>query len=403
MVRRTTAWFSLLLRFAVDGLSRQPGRSALTMLSMAVGTTSVVAVVSIGLVGREYVVGLIEGVGSNLVIAHGTGDGINPEEIAFDDIAAFVQQVPGIKAIAPLLGSGDTLYLRGKAQPVSVLGVTPSFERVRNLVMVDGRFFTEREEAGAAKVCVISRELAERLFGRLEIKGDWIRLFNLRFRVLGVYREGVQSAAVVGKSEVAGLVVVIPFSSLRALADIRFVDVVYVQAASREAVTAVKDGIRDVLRSRHRTLESFKVESLDQYLVLAQRIFDAITLGLMAIATVSLLVAGIGIMNIMMVTVTERTSDVGIRLALGAGKRAVLVQFLLEASILSLVGGILGVAFGAGLPVYVGFLYNIDVPISLASMGVAFGVSLCVGLFFGIYPARKAANMNIVDALGYQQ
>jgi putative ABC transport system permease protein len=401
MARHTTAWFRLLLRFAVEGLVRQPGRSLLTMLSMAVGTTSVVAVVSIGLVGRHYVVGLIEGVGANLVIAYGTGDGINPEEIAFDDVNVFAEEVPEIRDLAPVVGSSDTLYIRGSAQPVSVLGVTPAYERVRNLVMVRGRFLTEQEEAGAAKVCVISRELAERLFGRPEVEDEWLRLFNLRFRIVGMYREGVESAAAVGKSEAAGLVAMVPLSTLRNLSDARFVDVLYVQAASRDAVDSVKRGIAKVIASRHRSLASFKIESLDRYLVLAQQIFNAVTLGLMAIATVSLLVGGIGIMNIMLVTVTERTSDVGIRLALGAGRRAVLFQFLLEASILSLSGGILGVVVGAGLPAYVGFLYNIDVPISLPSMVVAFSVSVGVGLFFGIYPARKAANMNIVDALGW--
>jgi putative ABC transport system permease protein len=385
----------------VDGLAAQPGRSALTMLGMAIGTASVVAVVSIGLVGRQYVVSLIEGVGSNLVFAYGTGDGVNPEEIAFDDIEVFVEQVPGIQAVAPVLSGGDTLYIRGKPQPVSVLGVPPSYQQVRNLVMVHGQFLTEHDEASAAKVCVISRELARRLFGRFEIEDEWIRLFNLRFRVVGVYREAVESAAAVGKSEAAGLVAMIPFASLRNLSDVRFVDVVYIQATDREAVAGVVSGIEEVLSSRHRSLESFRVESLDQYLILAQRISEAVTVGLMAIAAVSLLVAGIGIMNIMMVTVTERTSDIGIRLALGAGRRAVLIQFLLEASILSLLGATLGIALGAGIPVYVGLLYDVTVPISAASVLVAFGVSVGVGLFFGFYPARKAANMNIVDALGY--
>jgi putative ABC transport system permease protein len=392
----------LLLRFAVEGLTAQPGRSLLTVLGMAIGTASVVVVVSIGLVGREYVVSLIEGVGSNLVIAYGTGDGVNPEEISFEDIDVFKKQVPGIRAIAPVLGGGDTLYIGGKAQPVSVLGVTPAFKQVRNLVMVSGRFFSEHEEASGAKVCVITEELAQRLFPGEDVRGGWVRFFNLRFRVLGVYREAVESAAAVGKSEAAGLVAMVPFSTLRNLSDVRYVDVVYIQSASARAVAGVMQGVRNVLAARHRTLESFRVESLEQYLILAQQVSDAVTLGLMGIAAVSLLVAGIGIMNIMMVTVTERTSDIGIRLALGAGRRAVLVQFLMEASILSLVGGALGIALGAGIPLYAGVVYEVHVPISLASVGVAFGVSVAVGLFFGLYPARKAAGMNIVDALGYQ-
>jgi putative ABC transport system permease protein len=402
MARHTTEWFRLLLRFAADSLAAQPVRSALTMLGMAIGTASVVAVVSIGLVGREYVVGLIEGVGSNLVFAYGTGDGVNPDEIEFDDIPVFRDRVPAVRAIAPVLVGGDAIYIHGKAQPVSVLGVTPEYYRVRNLLTVHGRFLTSQEETNAAKVCAISKELALRRFGRVDVENESIRLYNLRFRIIGVYREAVGTAATVGQSEAAGLVAMIPYSTLKALSDVRFVDVVYFEAESPELVPVVMDGVTDVLASRHRTMQSFRVESLEQYVAIAKRVSDAVTLGLMGIAAVSLLVAGIGIMNIMMVTVAERTSDIGIRLALGAGRRAVLVQFLLEAAILSLIGGSLGVALGAGIPVYVGLLYRVEVPVSLASVIIAFTVSAAVGLFFGLYPARRAANMNIVDALGYQ-
>jgi putative ABC transport system permease protein len=268
--------------------------------------------------------------------------------------------------------------------------------------MVHGRFLSEQEEASAAKVCVISHELAQRLFGRQEIHDEWIRLFNLRFRIVGVYREAVGVAAAVNQSEAAGLVAVMPFSTLRNLGTVRVVDVIYFQAESPEAVPALVAGVTSVLEADQRQADSFRVESLDQYLLLAHRVSDAVTVGLMGIAAVSLLVGGIGIMNIMMVTVTERTADIGIRLALGAGRRAVLLQYLLEAAVLSLVGGVLGVVLGAGIPVYVGVLYDVAVPVSFASVLVAFGVSVAVGLFFGLYPARKAADMNIVDALGYQ-
>lgn len=393
--------YSLLLRFAIDGMRAQPGRSLLTIIGMAIGTASVVAVVSIGLVGRAYILHLIEGVGSNLVFAHGNDEGLNPEDIAFEDIAAIEARVPGIRAIAPVLRRGDTLHIRGEAQPIRVVGVPPAYEQVRNLETVSGRFFTEHEETGAAKVCVLSRELAEKLYGHVEIAGATLHLLNLRFRVLGVYQERVQSAAAVGKSEAAGATALVPFSTLRNLSDVRYVDVVFLEAESAAAVPGVVAGIKDVLASRHRTIASFKVDSLDQYLVLAQQVSDAITLGLMAIAAVSLLVAGIGIMNIMLVTVTERTADIGIRLALGAGRRAVLIQFLLEAALLSLTGGTLGVALGAGLPLYLGFLYGVAVPVSGVSVVVAFGVSVGVGVFFGLYPARRAARMNIITALGY--
>ena len=401
MATRGTASLSLLLRFALDGLVGQRGRSLLTMLGMAIGTASVVAVVSIGLVGRQYVVSLIEGVGSNLVFAYGIGGGVNPEELEFDDLKAFEQRVPSVQAIAPVLNGNETLYLRGHPQVISVLGATPSYRTVRNLIVLFGRFLTEHEEATSAKVCVISRELAQRRFGSIEIGDQWLRLFGLRFRIVGVYREGVESAAAVDKSEAAGLTVIVPFSTFRNVSKVRWVDVVYFQATSPEAVPVVVNSVRSVLKSRHRSLGSFKVASLDRYLVLVDQISDAVSLGLIAIAAVSLLVGGIGIMNIMLVTVTERTQDIGIRLALGAGRRDVLLQFLLEAAILSFGGSVVGAGLGTGLPVYIGFLYDVSVPVSLVSIVVAFTVSVGVGVFFGLYPAQKAANMNIIDALGY--
>jgi putative ABC transport system permease protein len=401
MARRTTAWLKLLLRFAIDAIVAQRGRSLLTILGMAIGTASVVGVVSIGLLGRAYVVGLIEGVGSNLVFTYGTGRGVNPEEIAFGDVRAFELGVPGIRAVAPVLHSSELVPIRGEIQQVTVLGVTPAYERVRNMVVVSGRFFSPSDDRQGAKVCVISEDLAREIYGSTQVPDEALRLFGLRFQIVGVFREGVESAAAVQKSEAAGLAALIPFATFRNLSDIRYIDVVYIQAVSPVAVPDVVHGVTEVLTRRHREISNFKVESLDQYLVLAQRISRAVTMGLTAIAAVSLLVGGIGIMNIMLVTVTERTSDIGIRLALGAGQRAIMVQFLLEASILSLVGGVLGIVLGAGLPVYAGWLYGVDVPVSGLSVGVAFTVSVGVGLFFGYYPARKAASMNIVDALGY--
>jgi len=295
----------------------------------------------------------------------------------------------------------ELLPIAGEVRQVTVLGVTPAYERVRNMVVESGRFFNVSEEARGEKVCVISEDLAVELFGTPEMRSASLRLFGLRFRIVGVYREGVESAAAVQKSEAAGLAALIPFSTFRNLSDVRYADVVYIQAASPAAVPDVVEGVTAVLAARHRNISNFKIESLDQYLVLAQRVSRAVTLGLTAIAAVSLFVGGIGIMNIMLVTVSERTSDIGIRLALGAGTRAIMVQFLLEAAILSLVGGVLGVILGAGLPLYIGLLYGVAVPVSGLSVLIAFTVSVGVGLFFGYYPARKAAGMNIVDALGY--
>ena len=343
MARYTTAWLRLLLRFAWDSLASQRGRSALTMLGMAIGTASVVTVVSIGLLGREYVVGLIEGVGSNLVYAYGNGDGINPEEVSFTDVEVLADRVRGVAAIAPVLNADHTISVRGQPRALTVLGVTPSYVRVRNIVVESGHFLTERDGANAEKVCLLSVELAQKLFGGAPPRDAALRLFELRFRVIGVFREGVESAAAVQKSEVSRFTALIPFSTFRNVSSERDIDVVYLQAESAERVPEVVAQVREVLASRHRSLESFNVESLNRYLELAEQVSDALTLVLIAIAGVSLLVGGIGIMNIMLVTVSERTRDIGIRLALGARRRDILLQFLAESGILSVTGGVLGV------------------------------------------------------------
>ncbi len=396
------AWHRLLLRLAWEGLQGQRGRSLLTMLAMGIGTASVVVVVSIGLVGRDYVVSLIEGVGSNLVFAYGTGIGPNPTELSFEDLDLLRQRVRGVSALAPVLDDTATLPIDGEPRVVAVLGSTASYYQVRNLRMLQGRFFSDTEDRNFAKVCVISKELHRDLFGGRKLEDAYLRLFDLRFRIIGVYREGVESAAALEKSEAAGLVAIVPFWTLKHVGNTRTINVVYMQAESPEAVPTVVADTREVLISQYGNLDGYTIESLDTYLVLVEKVSDAITLGLMAIAGVSLLVAGIGVMNIMLVTVTERTRDIGIRLALGAGRRDILLQFLLEASILSLAGGVIGVALGAGLPIWIGFVNDLPVPVSGVSVVVAFGVSMLVGVFFGLYPARKAADMNIVDALSYE-
>ena len=374
----------------------------LTLLGMAIGTASVVAVISIGLVGRDYVVSLIEGVGTNLVIVYSKDEGSNPEQVTFGDLEAIEERVPYVAAMAPVLSDIQTVSIRNKSKALRVLGTPPAYAAVRNLIATSGRFITEQDEETGAKVATISKKLALEAFGSEDIRGKSLRLFGLRFPVVGVYREAVETAAAVEQSEAAGLAAIIPFSTFRNLSDARWAYTLYLQASSRAAVPDVLAATTEVMASRHRSIEGFTMMSLAQYLKLVDKISDGISLGLLAIAGVSLLVGGIGIMNIMLVTVSERTRDIGIRLALGAGRQDILLQFLLEAAILSLLGGLLGLLLGVALPWTIGFLNGIEVPVSILSVIVAFGVSLTVGTFFGLYPARKAANMNLVDSLSYE-
>lgn len=395
-------WLRVLASLAWDALRLQRGRSALTILGMAVGTASVVAVVSIGLAGRGYVVGLIEGVGSNLVIAEGTGEGINPEYVTFDDVEALRRSLADLATLAPVVETSRTISIGGQAWPIKVLGVTPDYAQVRNLATREGRFIQGVEEDNAAKVALVSDELSRRLYPSGFPDGATVRLFDLRFRVVGVFGEGVNTAAAVNRSEASGLTVMVPYSTLQQLYETPEVDIVFIRAHSAAAVSDVLHQTERVLASRHRNMQSIEVESLMPFITLARNVSDAIGLVMLAVATVSLLVGGIGIMNIMLVTVRERTRDIGIRLAIGASRSDILTQFLMEAALLSILGGVLGVLLGAGLPLLAGLLLGIPVPISAASVLIAFVVCLAVGLVFGVHPARRAAGMNIVDSLAHE-
>ncbi len=395
-------WLQVLARLAWDGLRFQRGRSALTILGMAVGTASVVAVVSIGLAGRGYVVRLIEGVGSNLVIAEGTGEGVNPEYVTFDDADALGGALAGLATLAPVVETSRTISIRGQAWPIKVLGVTPEYAHVRNLAIREGRFFRGIEEENAAKVALVSGELSRRLYTSGLPDDASVRLFDLRFRVVGIFGEGVNTAAAVNRSEASGLTVMIPYSTLHQLHETPEVDVLYIRAHSPTAIAEVEIETERLLASRHRSMESIEIESLVPFINLARRVSDAIGLVMLAVAAVSLLVGGIGIMNIMLVTVRERTRDIGIRLAIGARRSDILTQFLMEAALLSILGGVVGVLLGAGLPLLTGLVLGIPVPISAVSVLVAFVVCLGVGLVFGVHPARRAAAMNIVDSLAHE-
>jgi putative ABC transport system permease protein len=392
----------LILGFAVEGLAGQRRRSALTVLGIAIGTASVVAVVSIGLYGRQYVIHQIEGVGANLIFAYAGEGNVGPDRIGFADVEALARRAVGVAAMAPVLTDDQTLTIHDKPQQISVLGTTPAYATVRNLVTVSGRFYGAQEEAARAKVCVLSRDLALKLYGTTQVRDQWLYLYRLRFRILGVYREAVGSAAAVQRSEAAGLTAIVPFATLRSLSGVHAVDVIYFQAEHPDLVPLAMQSIGATLRARHRRAAVFLVKSLQGYLTIVGRISTAMTAGLMAIAGVSLVVGGIGIMNMMLVSVTERTKDIGIRVAVGAQRHDILLQFLFEAVILALSGGVLGVVLGAVVPAAVAAFYDVQVPISALSVMLAFGVSVGVGLFFGYYPARRAAQMNVVDALRYE-
>jgi len=288
----------------------------------------------------------------------------------------------------------------GKERDVRVLGVLPEYRTVRNLVIVSGRFFDAQDERARNKVGVIQQKLAEQLYGPAEnAVGKVVKLSGLPFTIVGTFREGVDTF---GQSEVTDNSMVIPYSVSRYFTNTPYVQQLYFSAADSSMVIPVTGQIRDVIRSRHRPESNYVVQNLTALLSVADHTANALTLVLLLIAAVTLLVGGIGIMNIMLATVTSRIHEIGIRKAIGATNAEIRLQFLSEAVLISLIGGLGGVVVGLALPFSVRFLTDYRIPISgLSAMGSIF-VSAVVGILFGTVPAARAAKMDPVESLRYE-
>jgi len=395
-------------------------RSFLTMLGIIIGTGAVIALLSVGEGARAAITSQIQDIGSNLVIVFpgsmmemGMGGGrstpiTRADALAMKDIAL----APHISAVAPIVSGTVDVNYGPETMMVQIEGTTADYEIVRNAVVEYGRFIADGDDAVSARVAVIGTDVADRLIGgRDGAVGLSIRLNGVPFEVIGVLREKGGQGMGGGSSD---RVIIIPLSTAHdKLFPGRFVsqgertvDVVYVSAIDEDSVEYVIQEITDMLRQRQGTYleedDQFTVTSQQDVLGVFDQITGVLTTFLAAIAGISLLVGGIGIMNIMLVSVTERTREIGIRKAVGARSADVLVQFLIESVVLSVIGGLLGIAFGWGVSRLVNRLGTFSAVVTVESVILAVGFSLAVGLFFGIYPARRAARMNPIDALRYE-
>jgi putative ABC transport system permease protein len=288
----------------------------------------------------------------------------------------------------------------GKERDVRVLGVFPDYSAVRNLMVLSGRFFDAQDEQAHNKVGVITKQLAEQLFGSTdEAVGKVLNLSGLPFTVIGTFKERVDTF---GQSEVTDNTMVIPYTVSRYFTDTPEVRQLYFSTAEPSMVLPVTEQIRKLIQSRHRSESVYTVENLTELVAVADRTANALTLVLLLIATVTLLVSGIGIMNIMLATVSARIREIGIRKAIGATNREIRFQFLSEAILISLVGGFAGVVIGLALPFSVRFLTEYRIPISGLSAIVAIVVSSLVGILFGTVPAARAAKLDPVESLRYE-
>jgi putative ABC transport system permease protein len=404
--RRITIGLSEVLNFAYDAFCSNKLQFILTALAMAVGTASVILVATIGLTGKQYILRQLQSIGTNMIYADYQGGGqridSTPDPMTVEDVQAVREQVPSVVAASPTVALGDRISIGGgKQRDVMLLGVDPDYLRVRNLVLLAGRFFDSQDSTGRNKVGLITQTLAQKLYGAPQDSvGQIIKLSGgLPFTIIGVFRESVDTF---GQSDIGEDTMLIPYTVSRFFTPTGEVRQIYFSVASTQDVIPATAAIKRVLQSRHRAGSVYSVENLSHLLEVAARIADALTVILMLVAFVTLLVSGIGIMNIMLATVTSRIREIGIRKAIGATNRAIRFQFLAEAVLISLAGGLVGIVVGLALPFSVRLFTDYHFPISGLSAIIAIVVSSIVGIIFGTVPANRASLLDPVESLRYE-
>ncbi|HUA86824.1 MAG TPA: ABC transporter permease [Bryobacteraceae bacterium] len=396
------------LRSSLEALRANKVRAFLTALGLVIGNASVILVVTISLVGKNRILEEIQRVGSNLIYAQyesGNNGAIATADADFVKIADVeaVREKFGSRIVAAtgVMNSMDRMWVNGREQDVAIIGTDQYYPVVRNLQLLAGRYLDASDVKERHHVALLMQKLAQRLFGGAEASiGKTIKLHGLQFTVIGVFRERIDTFSL---TELTGENAMIPITVLKYFAQIERIDPLYIQAKSMADVEPLTNAVRVLLEGRHRPGAHYSVANLSAILAAARTIGDVLTIVLVVVSAIALIISGIGIMNIMLVTVTERTREIGLRMAVGAARRDILEQFLAEAVLISLSGGVAGTLIGVAIPLSVQFFTDeIQIPISLLSIAVSFTVSLFVGLVFGLLPANRAARLNPTDALRYE-
>lgn len=397
-------------RFSYQALQANRVRTLLTALGLLIGNASVILVVTISITSRDLILDKIRGIGSNLISAYydaGTQDTAKADAdfIKLADVEAVRKELGSrVAAASAVINATDRLVIDGHERDVRVIGTDEFYSQVRNLQLVtrNGRFFDPSDIALRQKVAMLDNKLAITLFGSVNNSvGQIIKIHGLQFTIIGVFKERTSTF---GQSELGDNgAALIPFTVQRFFEPVERVDPMYLQVRVAEDVPAATQVTAEVLASRHRPGARYTVQNLTAILETANTVATVLTLVLILVSAIALLISGIGIMNIMLVTVTERTREIGVRMSLGASRRAVLLQFLLEAILISVGGGILGILAGVAVPIAANLLQDeVYIPISVISIMVAFGVSFVVGIIFGILPANRASRLNPTEALRYE-
>jgi putative ABC transport system permease protein len=404
------------LRVALNALRVNLLRSVLTMLGIIIGVAAVITMLAVGSGAEARIKEQIKSLGSNLMIitagartANGArmGTGITPD-LTEDDAAAIAREVPEVEAVAPTYRGSAQVVFGNANWATQVFGITPDYFTVRNWTLESGRMFEPAEMSGAGKVALIGQTVARELFGDADPMDQTIRIKNVPVTIVGVLGRKGQNMTGNDQDDV----IMVPLATARnrivgvEAGKPRQVGMIQIKVFDGESMSETEDKIRALLRQRLRTAEGqpdpITVRNLTEMLAAQEESSKVMSMLLAAVASVSLLVGGIGIMNIMLVSVTERTREIGLRMAVGARGADILTQFLVEAVTLSLVGGLIGIALGVGGSWMIAEFAGWQTQLSTASIALAVSFSAAIGIFFGFYPARKAARLLPIQALRYE-
>lgn len=385
-------------------------RSILTMLGIIIGVAAVIALVSIGNGVKQDIQNSISSLGSNLLMVMPGAPrtpGVRPsagsmKSLKVSDYEA-ISKLDGVRAASPMTNGSYVVIYQNKNWTTSVSGVSYNYLDVNNWSMKSGRFLSEKNVQNRERVAVVGKTVVKNLFGDEDPVGAEIRVKNIPFRIIGVLNS--KGSGAMGNDQ--DDMVIIPYTTaMERVEGIDYLRMIYVVGKDENGIDRLQSDIENLLRVRHgikdTNLDDFNIQNMNSIMETMEETTGTLTLFLGAVAAISLVVGGIGIMNIMLVSVTERTREIGVRKALGATYSVIVTQFLIEAVVISLMGGIIGIILGIGSSKLIGMASGMSTVISVPTIVMSFAFSMAIGLIFGIYPARKAAKLNPIDALHYE-
>jgi putative ABC transport system permease protein len=404
--------YSNLIKIAINALQRNKMRAFLTMLGIIIGVASVITMLAIGQGSKQSIRDQLSNMGSNMLFVMPAGQfrggvqlgNTSSKSLTLDDIQALRAQSTAISKISPEVRSGGQVIYSHKNSPTTIYGINTEYLDIRKVTVKSGRIFTNGEIKSAAKVCLVGKTVIKNLFGdNIDPTGLVIRFNRIPLKIIGILAEKGQNAFGQDQDDL----IIAPYTTVqKRILAITYIQSIYVSAVSEDKSPLAQTEIEAILRTKHKTKpgedNDFDVRSQEELMKTLSSISNILTVLLGAIAGISLLVGGIGIMNIMYVSVTERTREIGLRMSIGGREIHILMQFLTESIMLSVIGGLIGILLGIGASSGVGKIMNWPVVVMPQAVALAFLVCTIIGIFFGWYPARKAASLDPIDALRYE-